>query len=76
MIILGSAAIALAALTGTGAMFGAYALALSALHNHQNLSVAQSCRHWGWVFAATARDGTPALHAAVSRILASDRCPR
>jgi hypothetical protein len=76
MILLGSAAIVLVAVVATGTMFGAYALALAALHNHSDLSVAQACQHWQWIYSATARDHTPALHAAVGKILTVQlRCP-
>ena len=76
MLILGSALIALVVLLAGGGMLGSYLLGLAALHNHANLSVAQSCQHWGWISAATERDGTSALHAAVDRIIAQLRCPR
>lgn len=59
-----------------GACFGgSYVLALAALHNHNDLSIQQSCIHWGWIYRATA-SGEPSLHAAVGRTLAQLRCGR
>lgn len=76
MIILGSALIAVVLLIAGGGVLGSYALGLAALHNRANLSVAQACQHWQWIYAATARDGTPALRSAVGRTLAQLGCPK
>lgn len=76
IIILGSALIAVVLVIAGGGVLGSYALGLAALHNHANLSVAQSCQHWRWIYAATAHDGTAALRAAVGRTLAQLGCPR
>lgn len=76
LIVFGSAAIAVIVVVAAAVLFGSYALALSALHNHNNLSVQQSCTHWDWVYEATAKDHTPALHEAVGRTLKQLKCDR
>jgi len=60
-----------------GAGFGGvYYLAISALHNHSNLSVQQSCSHWETIWRATAA-GPARLHAAAAQIInAQLRCPQ
>jgi len=73
-VVLGSAAFAAVVLTVTACIGGSYVVALNALHNHNNLSVKQACAHWGWIYQATAHDGTPVLHAAVKRTLAQLDC--
>lgn len=67
LIVAGSAAVAVVALIEAAGLAGCYWLALSALHNHSNLSVQQSCSHWEMVYRATS-PGTR-LHAAIGRIV-------
>ena len=76
MIVIGSGLIAVVVLIVAAGVFGSYVLALAALHNRANLSVAQSCQHWEWIYTATAHDGTPALNAVVGRTLAQLGCSK
>jgi hypothetical protein len=76
LIVIGSAAIAVFILVVAGGFFGSYFLALSALHNHNDLSVQQGCTHWGLIYAATEGGEMAALHAAVGQVLAQLGCAR